>query len=114
MSVQRHTPTERENAWSNVDECLRDIDHLTHGLPLSDMIDYARENGLGQAVIDGLEKLEAAACVLINEGPDVAADFARAVGMTDDLVARERDRHRAARDDPKGLFQTMRRMEQGK
>ena len=31
MSIPHHTRTEREDAWSNVDECLRDIDRLTTG-----------------------------------------------------------------------------------
>ena len=63
MSIPRHTPTEREDAWSNVDECLRNFDHLTYGLPLGDMLDYAGENGLCQEVIDGLVRLGAAAIV---------------------------------------------------
>ena len=54
IPIPPHTRTEREDAWLNVDECLRDIDQLTHGLPTGAMIDYAH-NSLGQEVIDGLE-----------------------------------------------------------
>ena len=116
MSIPRHTPTEREDAWSNVDECLRDFDHLTHGLPLGDMLDYARKNGFGPKVIDGLDKLAVAAGVLVNDGPDVIRDFATAAGMTDELVAREQqgqDRRLAAHEDPNGLFQMMKRKAPG-
>jgi hypothetical protein len=86
MSIPRHTPTEREDAWSNVDECLRDIDQLTHGLPTGDMLDYAHKNSLGQEVIDGLEKLAVAASVLAYEGPDVIWDFAKAAGMSPNVA----------------------------
>ena len=111
MSIPHHTRTEREDAWSNVDECLRDIDQLTHGLPTGAMIDYAHKNSLGQEVIDGLEKLAVAASVLAYEGPDVIWDFAKAAGMTDGLVAREqesRDRYRRQAADPNSLIYRLR------
>ena len=106
--------SEREDAWSNVDECLRDFDHVAHGLPTGDMIDYASKNGLGQEVIDGLEKLGAAASVLAYEGPDVIWKFAKAAGMTDELVAREqqeRDERSAIEADPNSLINMLRRRE---
>jgi hypothetical protein len=114
MSIPHHTRTEREDAWSNVDECLRDIDHVANGLPTGDMIDYAGKNGLGQEVIDGLERLGAAAGVLVYEGPEVIWDFAKAAGMTDELVAREqreRDERRAREADPNSFINMLRRRE---
>ena len=111
MSIPHHTPTEREDAWSNVDECLRDIDHLTYGFPTGDMLGYAHKNGLGQEVIEGLEKLGAAASVLAYEGPDVIWEFAKAAGMADELAAREqeaRDRYRRQAADPNSLIYRLR------
>jgi hypothetical protein len=78
------------------------------------MLDYAHKNGLGQEVIDGLEKLAVAASLLAYEGPDVIWDFATAAGMTDELVAREqreRDEHRAREADPNSFINMLRRRE---
>jgi len=93
-------------ALSDAEECLGDIEELEWKFPISTMIDYARENGLSAAVIERLERIQRAAAVLCNDGPDAIWGFANDAGMADTLVAREQqrqDEHRRIREDPHSL-----------
>jgi hypothetical protein len=82
MTVQRPHPTAYEYTLEAVSECLQNITDLTNGLPLGDLIDYACKNGFPQMTIDGLDKLGAAACVLVNSGPEAVWDFVADAGTT--------------------------------
>jgi len=57
-------------ALSDAEECLGDIAELGWKFPVGTMIDYARQNGLSAAVIERLERIQRAAAVLCNDGPD--------------------------------------------
>ena len=95
-----------EQALSDAAECLGDIEELEWKFPISTMIDYARENGLSVAVIERLARIQRAAAVLCNDGPDAIWGFANDAGMTDTLVAREQQRqdaHRRIQEDPNSL-----------
>ena len=77
-----------EQSLGDAEECLDDIEELEWKFPIGAMIDYARENGLSAAVIERLERIQRAAAVLCNDGPDAIWGFANDAGMTDTLVAR--------------------------
>ena len=99
-----------EHALSDAEECLGDIEELEWKFPISTMIDYARENGLSAAVIERLERIQRAAAVLCNDGPDAVWDFANDAGMTDTLLAREQrqDERRRIQEDPNSLVSMLR------
>ena len=100
-----------EQALGDAEECLGDIEELEWKFPISTMIDYARENGLSAAVIERLERIQRAAAVLCNDGPDAIWGFANDAGMTDTLVAREQqrqDEHRRIQEDPNSLVSMLR------
>jgi hypothetical protein len=82
-----------EQALSDAEECLGDIEELEWKFPIGAMIDYASEKGLSVAVIERLERLRRAAAVLCSDGPDAIWGFANDAGMTDTLVAREQHEH---------------------
>ena len=93
-------------ALSDAEECLGDIEDLEWKFAIGAMIDYARENGLSVAVIERLERIQRAAAVLCNDGPDAIWGFANDAGMADTLVAREQQRqdaHRRVQEDPNNL-----------
>ena len=95
-----------EQALGDAEECLGDIEELEWRFPIGAMIDYARENGLSVAVIERLERIQRAAAVLCNDGPDAMWGFANDAGMTDTLVAREQqrqDERRRIEEDPNSL-----------
>ena len=97
-----------------VSGCLLNFRDLANGLPLGDLIDYATTNGFGQTIIEGLQKLSAAAGVLVFDGPEVVWDFANDAGMTDALVEREQQRQdeAVARElDPNSLINVLGRRE---
>jgi len=100
-----------EQALSDAAEYLGDIEELKWKFPISTMIDYARENGLSVAVIERLERIQRAAAVLCNDGPDAIWGFANDAGMTDTLVAREQqrqDEHRRIQEHPNSLVSMLR------
>ena len=99
-----------EQALSDAEECLGDIAELGWKFPVGAMIDYACENGLSVAVIERLERIQLAAAVLCNDGPDAIWDFANDAGMTDTLLAREQrqDERRRIQDDPNSLVSMLR------
>jgi hypothetical protein len=96
---------------SDAEECLGDMEELEWKLPIGAMIDYASENGLSAAVIERLERIQRAAAVLCNDGPEAIWGFANDAGMTDTLVAREQQRQaerRGIQDDPNSLVSKLR------
>ena len=98
-------------ALSDAAECLGDIEELEWKFPIGTMIDYARENGLPVAVIERLDRIQRAAAVLCNDGPDAIWGFANDAGMTDTLVAREQqrqDERRRIQEDPNSLVSMLR------
>jgi hypothetical protein len=100
-----------EQALSGAEECLGDIEELECKFPFSAMIDYARENGLSVAVIERLVRIQRAAAVLCNDGPDAIWGFANDAGMTDTLVAWEQqrqDERRRIQEDPHSLVYRLR------
>jgi hypothetical protein len=95
-----------EQALGDAEECLGDIEELEWKFPIGAMIDYASKNGLPEAVIERLERIQRAAAVLCGDGPDAIWAFANDAGMTDTLVAREQQRQdarRRIREDPNSL-----------
>ena len=101
-----------EQALSDAEECLADMEELEWKFPIGAMIDYARENGLSVIVIERLERVQRAAAVLCNDGLDAIWGFANDAGMTDTLVAREQQRQherRRIREDPNSLVSMLRR-----
>src|SRR6478609_9347129 len=103
---ERDHTADYEQALSDAEKCLGDIEELEWKFPIGAMIDYARENGLSVAVIERLERIQRAAAVLCNDGPDAIWGFANDAGMADTLVAREQqrqDEHRRIREDPHSL-----------
>ena len=115
MTTQSEHPTDYEQTLDDAQECLGDIAELAWKFPISSMIDYARQNGLPEAIIARLEDMVEAAAKLVHRAPDAIWDFAKAAGMTDELTAREQERedeHRAAVEDPNGLFQMRRKHEE--
>jgi hypothetical protein len=95
-----------EQALSDAEECLGEMEELEWKFPIGAMIDYARNNGLSVAVIERLEHIQRAATLLCTDGPDAIWGFANDADMTDTLVAREQqrhDEHRRTREDPNSL-----------
>ena len=108
---ERDHTADYEQALSDAEECLGDIAELGWKFPVGAMIDYARENGLSVAVIERLVRIQRAAAVLCNDGPDAIWGFANDAGMTDTLVAWEQqrqDEHRRIREDPHSLVYRLR------
>lgn len=64
---ERDHTADYEQALSDAEECLGDIEELGWKFPIGAMIDYARENGLA---VKRLERMQRAAAVLCNDGPD--------------------------------------------
>ena len=72
----------------------------------------AAANGFSQEIRNSLDKLVAAASVLVYDGPEVIDAFAKAAGMYDELMRREQereDRARAQNADPSSLINQLRR-----
>jgi hypothetical protein len=106
------TPEERdptadyEQALSDAEECLGDMEELEWKFPIGAMIDYASKNSLSVVVIERLERIQRAAALLCNDGPDAIWGFANDADMTDTLVAREQqrqDEHRRIQEDHNSL-----------
>jgi hypothetical protein len=79
--------------------------------------DRLRPGERPEAVIARLVDMASASSTLVYEVPDTVWAFAKAAGMTDELTVREQEReakHRAAIEDPNGLFQIMRRKHEEK
>jgi hypothetical protein len=81
MSQTHHT-ADYEQALSDAEECLGDIEELEWKFPIGAMIDYASKNSLSVAVIERLERIQRAAAVLCNDGPDAIWGFANDAGLT--------------------------------
>ena len=96
MTVSRRHPTPYEDALFWADENLRDLAEMRYNLPLDALQEYAEAN-LSQEICDSLDRLEAAACVLVYDGPEVIEAFARAAGVYDELMWREQEREDRAR-----------------
>jgi hypothetical protein len=110
------TDTDYDDTLGWADECLLDLQQVADTLPLGYLQDYAAANGFSQEIRDGLDKLMAAACVLTYDGPDVIDAFAKAAGMYDELMRRERERkeqERAREADPNSMINQLRRKYQG-
>jgi len=108
---ERDHTADYEQALSDAEECLGDIEDLEWKFAIGAMIDYARENGLSVAVIERLERIQRAAAVLCNDGPDAIWGFANDAGMTDTLLAREQqrqDERRRIQEDPNSLVSMLR------
>ena len=117
MTTQSEHPADYEQTLDDAQECLGDIAELEWKFPISSMIDYARQNGVPEAIIACLEDMAEAAAKLVLHAPDAIWDFAKAADMTDELTAREQERedaHRATVEDPNGPFQMMRRKHEEK
>src|SRR6185436_5039012 len=92
-----------EQALSDAEECLGDIEELEWKFPIGALIGYASENGLSVAVIEHLERIQRAAAILCSDGPHAIWGFANDAGMTDKLVAQEQqrqDERRRIQEDP--------------
>jgi hypothetical protein len=112
MTNQPEHVDDYEQALDDAQSCIRDIEELEWRFPIGDLIDYAQENAIPEAVIARLVDMASASSALVYEVPDAVWAFAKAAGMTDELTVREQEReaqHRAAIEDPNGLFQIMRR-----
>ena len=79
-------PVDRNENVDNVVECIEDLAELEWKFPIGTIMDSAQH--LSQDVQDGLEKLNAAVCVMCNEGPDILWAFVRAMGIADQVGPR--------------------------
>jgi hypothetical protein len=108
------THTNYDLALENADETLRCLLVVAEELPLGDLRDCAANYGFSQEMLDGLDKLMAAAAVLVLDGPDVIDAFAKAAGMRDGLTVREQAHQEerrasvAAYQDPNSLLNLFR------
>ena len=96
MTVQHQADDYDDYVLVDTIQALRLLDENPPGelslgerLCLAEPIGYARDLGLPQEIIDRLEKVDAAARVLIYEGWDAIWDFVKTADMTDELVERE-------------------------
>jgi hypothetical protein len=88
MTIQRHQPSEYEDALIDVIQALRVLDNLGETLCVAEPIDFARTHGLPQEIIDRLKKVSAAVGVLLDDGEDAIWNFAKAANMADELIER--------------------------
>jgi hypothetical protein len=96
MTAQHHQASVDEEVLIDTIQALRlldedDPDELLLGerFCLAEPIGYAQELGLPQEIIDRLEKVDAAARVLVYEGWNAIWDFVKAANLTDEVVERE-------------------------
>ena len=81
-----------EEILDTLDEDLQFFSGLAYQCHLGYLQDYAEAYGFSREIRDGLDKLMAAACVLVYDGPDVIEAVAKAAGVYDEIIARDRER----------------------
>jgi hypothetical protein len=69
-----HT-TDYQEVISNVEMCLDSIRQLEQVCPLDALADYAEDHDFAPKIAQGFRTLEAAACPIVYDGPELIDDF---------------------------------------